>query len=135
MPDDAISKDADAAEAKPTNQTDADMAAAKAAYDPRAALSEAVISALKSCYDPEIPVDIWELGLIYRVDIGPNNEVEIDMTLTSPMCPVAGELPMQVQQAVESVEDVTTCKVELVREPPWRQDKMSEVARVQLDMF
>ena len=135
MPDDAISKEADAVEAKPMNQTDADMAAAKAAYDPRAALSEAVISALKSCYDPEIPVDIWELGLIYRVDIGPNNEVEIDMTLTSPMCPVAGELPMQVQQAVESVEDVTTCKVELVWEPPWRQDMMSEVARVQLDMF
>ncbi|KAA0685870.1 iron-sulfur cluster assembly protein [Azospirillum brasilense] len=135
MPDDAISKEADAAEAKPMNQTEADMAAAKAAYDPRAALSEAVISALKSCYDPEIPVDIWELGLIYRVDIGPNNEVEIDMTLTSPMCPVAGELPMQVQQAVASVEDVTTCKVELVWEPPWRQDMMSEVARVQLDMF
>ena len=135
MPDDAISKEADAAEAKPMNQTHADMAAAMAAYDPRAALSEAVISALKSCYDPEIPVDIWELGLIYRVDIGPNNEVEIDMTLTSPMCPVAGELPMQVQQAVESVEDVTTCKVELVWEPPWRQDMMSEVARVQLDMF
>ncbi|NUB24570.1 iron-sulfur cluster assembly protein [Azospirillum brasilense] len=135
MPDDAISKEADTAEAKPMNQTEADMAAAKAAYDPRAALSEAVISALKSCYDPEIPVDIWELGLIYRVDIGPNNEVEIDMTLTSPMCPVAGELPMQVQQAVESVEDVTTCKVELVWEPPWRQDMMSEVARVQLDMF
>ncbi|KAA0683896.1 DUF59 domain-containing protein [Azospirillum sp. YIM DDC1] len=135
MPDDAISKEADAAEAKPMNQTEADMAAAKAAYDPRAALSEAVISALKSCYDPEIPVDIWELGLIYRVDIGPNNEVEIDMTLTSPMCPVAGELPMQVQQAVASVEDVTTCKVELVWEPPWHQGMMSEVARVQLDMF
>ncbi|MFC5355087.1 iron-sulfur cluster assembly protein [Azospirillum himalayense] len=134
-PTDAISKEADAAEAKPMNQTEADMAAAKAAYDPRAALSEAVISALKSCYDPEIPVDIWELGLIYRVDIGPNNEVEIDMTLTSPMCPVAGELPMQVQQAVASVEDVTTCKVELVWEPPWHQGMMSEVARVQLDMF
>ena len=135
MPDDAISKDAEAGEARPMNQTEAAIAAAKAAYDPRAALSEAVISALKSCYDPEIPVDIWELGLIYRVDIGPNNEVEIDMTLTSPMCPVAGELPMQVQQAVASVEDVTTCKVELVWDPPWRQDMMSEVARVQLDMF
>ncbi|MDQ2103985.1 iron-sulfur cluster assembly protein [Azospirillum isscasi] len=135
MPDDAISKDGEAEEAKPMNQTEAAIAAAKAAYDPRAALSEAVISALKSCYDPEIPVDIWELGLIYRVDIGPNNEVEIDMTLTSPMCPVAGELPMQVQQAVASVEDVTTCKVELVWEPPWHQGMMSEVARVQLDMF
>ncbi len=134
-PDEAVSKDAEAGEARPMNQTEAAIAAAKAAYDPRAALSEAVISALKSCYDPEIPVDIWELGLIYRVDIGPNNEVEIDMTLTSPMCPVAGELPMQVQQAVASVDDVTTCKVELVWDPPWRQDMMSEVARVQLDMF
>ena len=132
---DAGAGDAGASETRPMNQTEADMAAAKAAYDPRAALSDAVISALKSCYDPEIPVDIWELGLIYRVDIGPNNEVEIDMTLTSPMCPVAGELPLQVQQAVESVEDVTTCKVELVWDPPWRQDMMSEVARIQLDMF
>lgn len=135
MPDDAISKEADAAEAKPMNQTEADMAAAKAAYDPRAALSEAVISALKSCYDPEIPVDIWELGLIYRVDIGPNNEVEIDMTLTSPMCPVAGELPEQVRQAVLGVEDVNEVKIELVWEPPWHQGMMSEEARLQLDMF
>ena len=117
------------------NQTEADMAAAKAAYDPRAVLMDQVVSAIKTCYDPEIPVDIWELGLIYRVDIDDANNVQVDMTLTSPMCPVAGELPLQVQQAVESVEDVTTCKVELVWDPPWRQDMMSEVARIQLDMF
>ena len=133
MSEDAMTNDT--GESRPMNQTEADIAAAKAAYDPRAVLMDRVISAIKTCYDPEIPVDIWELGLIYRVDIDDANNVQIDMTLTSPMCPVAGELPLQVQQAVESVEDVTTCKVELVWDPPWRQDMMSEVARIQLDMF
>ncbi|MBP2315828.1 SUF system Fe-S cluster assembly protein [Azospirillum soli] len=133
MSEDAMTNDT--GETRPMNQTEADMAAAKAAYDPRAVLMDQVVSAIKTCYDPEIPVDIWELGLIYRVDIDDSNNVQIDMTLTSPMCPVAGELPLQVQQAVESVEDVTTCKVELVWDPPWRQDMMSEVARIQLDMF
>lgn len=133
MSEDAMTNDT--GESRPMNQTEADMAAAKAAYDPRAVLMDQVVSAIKTCYDPEIPVDIWELGLIYRVDIDDANNVQIDMTLTSPMCPVAGELPLQVQQAVESVEDVTTCKVELVWDPPWRQDMMSEVARIQLDMF
>lgn len=133
MSEDAMTNDT--GETRPMNQTEADMAAAKAAYDPRAVLMDQVVSAIKTCYDPEIPVDIWELGLIYRVDIDDANNVQVDMTLTSPMCPVAGELPLQVQQAVESVEDVTTCKVELVWDPPWRQDMMSEVARIQLDMF
>ena len=139
MPEDAMTNDADgppgAEPARTLNRTEAEMAAARAAYDPRAVLMDAVVSAIKTCYDPEIPVDIWELGLIYRVDIDADNNVQIDMTLTSPMCPVAGELPMQVQQAVESVEDVATCRVELVWDPPWRQDMMSEVARIQLDMF
>jgi len=133
MSEDAMTNET--GESRPMNQTEADMAAAKAAYDPRAVLMDQIVSAIKTCYDPEIPVDIWELGLIYRVDIDDNNHVQVDMTLTSPMCPVAGELPLQVQQAVESVEDVTTCKVELVWDPPWRQDMMSEVARIQLDMF
>ena len=133
MSEDAMTNET--GESRPMNQTEADMAAAKAAYDPRAVLMDQIVSAIKTCYDPEIPVDIWELGLIYRVDIDDNNNVQVDMTLTSPMCPVAGELPLQVQQAVESVEDVTTCKVELVWDPPWRQDMMSEVARIQLDMF
>jgi FeS assembly SUF system protein len=96
---------------------------------------ERIVEAIKTCYDPEIPVDIWELGLIYRVDVNDAGEVEVDMTLTSPMCPVAGELPLQVQNAVASVEGITTCKVDLVWDPPWRPDMMSDVAKIQLDMF
>ncbi|RJF77525.1 DUF59 domain-containing protein [Azospirillum cavernae] len=103
--------------------------------DPREALMDSVVAAIKTCYDPEIPVDIWELGLIYRVDMDGDRNVEIDMTLTSPMCPVAGELPEQVRQTVKSVEDVNEVKIELVWEPPWHQGMMSEVARLQLDMF
>ena len=99
------------------------------------ALMERIVEAIKTCYDPEIPVDIWELGLIYRVDVNDGGDVEIDMTLTSPMCPVAGELPMQVQDAVQNAEGVTTCKIDLVWEPPWRPDMMSDVAKIQLDMF
>ncbi|WP_109119792.1 SUF system Fe-S cluster assembly protein [Azospirillum sp. TSO22-1] len=96
---------------------------------------ERIVEAIKTCYDPEIPVDIWELGLIYRVDVNDAGEVEVDMTLTSPMCPVAGELPLQVQEAVQNAEGVTTCKIDLVWEPPWRPDMMSDVAKIQLDMF
>ncbi|MBP2231563.1 FeS assembly SUF system protein [Azospirillum agricola] len=104
-------------------------------YDPREELMDRVVAAIKTCYDPEIPVDIWELGLIYRVDMDGQRNVEIDMTLTSPMCPVAGELPEQVRQAVLGVEDVNEVKIDLVWEPPWHQGMMSEVARLQLDMF
>ncbi len=99
------------------------------------ALTERIIEAIKTCYDPEIPVDIWELGLIYRIDVNEAGEAEIDMTLTSPMCPVAGELPLQVQAAVQNAEGVTTCKIDLVWEPPWRPDMMSDIAKIQLDMF
>lgn len=104
-------------------------------YDPREEIMDRVVAAIKTCYDPEIPVDIWELGLIYRVDMDGQRNVEIDMTLTSPMCPVAGELPEQVRQAVLGVEDVNEVKIELVWEPPWHQGMMSEEARLQLDMF
>ena len=99
------------------------------------ALKDKVVAALKTVYDPEIPVDIWELGLVYRVDVTPANEVAIDMTLTAPSCPVAGEIPINVQQAVESIDEVASCKVELVWEPPWRPDMMSEEAKVALDMY
>lgn len=101
----------------------------------KARLMDEVVAAIKTCYDPEIPVDIWELGLIYRVDVDADGKVQVDMTLTSPMCPVAGELPVQVAERVEYVEGVSACNVELVWEPPWRPDMMSEVAKVQLDMF
>jgi len=99
------------------------------------AVMERIIEAIKTCYDPEIPVDIWELGLIYRIDVTDMGDVEIDMTLTSPMCPVAGELPQQVQEAVANADGVTTCKIELVWEPPWHPGMMSDVAKIQLDMF
>lgn len=101
----------------------------------RAQMMDDVVAMLKRCYDPEIPVDIWELGLIYRVDIDKELNVVVDMTLTSPACPVAGELPLQVQDAVRAVDMVNSCKVELVWEPPWTPEMMSEVAKVQLDMF
>lgn len=109
--------------------------AAPPAADRKSALMDEIVAALKRCYDPEIPVDIWELGLIYRVDVDDDGVVAVDMTLTSPMCPVAGELPVQVGNMVETVEGVTACKVELVWDPPWRPDMMSEVAKVELDMF
>lgn len=101
--------------------------------DPEA--MERIIAALKTVYDPEIPVDIWELGLIYRVDAKEDGEVEIEMTVTAPSCPVAGEMPGMVQQAVENVPDVRICKVDLVWDPAWHPGMMSEEAKVELDMF
>jgi len=99
------------------------------------AMMDKVVEALKGVYDPEIPVDIWELGLIYRVDVDADNNVQVDMTLTAPSCPVAGEMPAQVQAAVENIDKVKACKVELVWEPPWHPEMMSEVAKVELNMF
>lgn len=101
----------------------------------RSRMMEDVVAMLKRCFDPEIPVDIWELGLVYRVDIDREFNVVVDMTLTSPNCPVAVELPLQVQDAVKAVDMVNTARVDLVWEPPWTPDMMSEVAKLQLDMF
>ena len=92
---------------------------------------EAVIAALKTVYDPEIPVDIYELGLIYKLEVDAGN-VEIQMTLTSPACPVAGTLPGDVESRVREVEGVTDVLVDLVWDPPWGMEKMSEAARLQL---
>ena len=97
--------------------------------------TEALVAALKSVYDPEIPVDIYELGLIYRVDIDDDHNVVVDMTLTAPGCPVAGEMPIWVENAVASVEGVKQVKVNLVFDPPWDPSRMSEEARVALNMF
>lgn len=99
------------------------------------ALREGVIAALKSCYDPEIPVDIYELGLIYEVHMNDSGEVDIKMTLTSPACPVAGSLPGDVELKVRAVEGVVTARVELVWDPPWDKDKMSEAAQVKLGFY
>ena len=94
-----------------------------------------IIAALKTVYDPEIPADIYELGLIYKVDIEDDRTVKIDMTLTAPGCPVAGEMPGWVQNAVAGVEGVMDVDVSMVFDPPWTPDRMSEEARVALDMW
>jgi FeS assembly SUF system protein len=98
-------------------------------------LKEAVITALKTVFDPEIPVNIYDLGLIYDVSINDEQLVHIQMTLTSPGCPVAQTFPGTVEQAVNVVEGVQDCTVELVWEPPWTQERMSEVARLELGIF
>lgn len=95
-------------------------------------LEEKIIQALKTCYDPEIPVDIFELGLIYEISIDDDANVKIKMTLTSPMCPVAGSLPGEVREKVKAVPDVKDVKLELVWDPPWDKDMMSDVAKVEL---
>jgi FeS assembly SUF system protein len=97
-------------------------------------LEPAIIDVLHTCFDPEIPVDIYELGLIYGIDVQPSGEVTIRMTLTSPACPVAGSLPGEVQQKVQGIPGVTDVNVELVWDPPWCMDKMSEAAKLQLGM-
>ena len=93
-----------------------------------------IIAALKTVYDPEIPSDVYELGLIYRIDIEDDKTVVVDMTLTSPGCPVAGEMPGWVQNAVNSVGGVRETKVNLVFDPPWHQGRMSDEARLALNM-
>lgn len=98
-------------------------------------LTDEIVKALKTVYDPEIPADIYELGLVYRIDISDDGVVEIDMTLTAPGCPVAGEMPIWVKNAVSAVPGVSDVKVNLVFDPPWDQSRMSDEARVTLDMF
>lgn len=98
-------------------------------------LRDRVIEILKTCYDPEIPVDIWELGLIYSIDVNEGNDVHIRMTLTSPACPVAETLPPEVELKVKSIPDVNSAKVELTFDPPWDKEMMSEEARMELGMW
>ncbi|OBS53410.1 SUF system Fe-S cluster assembly protein [Methylosinus sp. 3S-1] len=98
-------------------------------------LTQNIIAALKTVQDPEIPADIFELGLIYQIDISPEEVVHIEMTLTAPGCPVAGQIVEQVQSAVSLVPGVLAVVVKLVFEPPWDQSRMSDEARVTLDMF
>ncbi|WP_460450071.1 SUF system Fe-S cluster assembly protein [Alsobacter sp. SYSU BS001988] len=98
-------------------------------------LTDDIVAALKSVYDPEIPADIYELGLVYRVDVDDARNVAIDMTLTAPGCPVAGEMPGWVENAVAAVPGVQSAKVNMVFDPPWDQSRMSDEARVALDMW
>lgn len=95
-------------------------------------LQERVINALKSCYDPEIPVDIWELGLIYHLKFDIERNLIVEMTLTSPMCPVAESLPSEVEAKLRTVEGLNDVKIKLVWDPPWDKDMMSEVAQLEL---
>jgi FeS assembly SUF system protein len=98
-------------------------------------LTDEIVTALKTVYDPEIPADIYEIGLIYRIDIGDDRTVKIDMSLTSPGCPSAQELPIMVENAVASVAGVKEAKVAVVWDPPWDPSRMSEEARVVLNML
>jgi FeS assembly SUF system protein len=100
-----------------------------------AALEPRIVEALKTVYDPEIPVDIWELGLIYSIDIEDDGSVGVKMTLTAPACPAAGELPGEVERAVRSVPGVTAATVDLVWEPAWNKDMMSDVAKLKLGFY
>jgi FeS assembly SUF system protein len=94
-----------------------------------------LIAALKTVYDPEIPVDIYELGLIYKVDVADNKDVAVEMTLTAPGCPVAGEMPEMVKTALEGVEGIGEVRVNMVFEPPWTPEKMSDEAKLELNMY
>ena len=98
-------------------------------------LTDQLIEKLKSVFDPEIPVDIYELGLIYKVDVSDDKDVAIDMTLTAPGCPVAGEMPDWVRDAVLTIPDIKSCTVALVFDPPWDPSRMSDEAKLQLNMF
>ena len=104
------------------------------AHERERILSE-IDEALRTIYDPEIPVNIFELGLIYEVDVKPDGFVLLTMTLTSPACPVAETLPPEVQHRVQAVEGVTGCEVELTWDPPWTPDRLSEAAKLQLGMM
>ena len=98
-------------------------------------LTDELIAALKTVYDPEIPVDIYELGLIYKVDLSDDRDVLIDMTLTAPGCPVAGEMPGWIEDAVMKVEGIKSARANLVFDPPWDSSKMSDEAKLALNMF
>ena len=117
----------EAAESPPAAAPPADLSAEQ--ID---ALEKEIVAVLCTCFDPEIPVNIYELGLVYNIDIKPTGAVEIKMTLTSPACPVAGSLPPEVQSKIRAIPGVTSAKVDVVWEPPWDKDRMSEAAKLQL---
>ena len=123
-----------------TNEAETPVAAAPVAASaiPReelARMTDDIVAALKTVYDPEIPADIYELGLIYRVDIEDDRNVKVEMTLTAPGCPVAGEMPGWVENAVRSVEGVMDVEVEMTFDPPWTPDRMSEEAQIAVGLY
>jgi FeS assembly SUF system protein len=122
-------------ETKPQSTPNAPSIQSAIPADELARLTDDIVSALKTVYDPEIPVDIYELGLIYKVDIADDRQVAVDMTLTSPNCPAAVELPGMVENAVSSVQGVGPVRVKITFDPPWDQSRMSEDARVALNLW
>jgi FeS assembly SUF system protein len=120
-----------------TNETGTEAPTASSAIpqEELARLTDDIVSALKTVYDPEIPADIYELGLIYKIDIEDDRSVKIDMTLTAPGCPVAGEMPGWVQNAVSAVEGVSDVDVNMTFDPPWTPDRMSEEAQVAVGWY
>lgn len=134
MEDAAATDTADTAEpAVPAANTPAVQSAIPA--EELARLTDDIVSALKTVYDPEIPADIYELGLVYKIDIEDDRTVKIDMTLTAPGCPVAGEMPGWVQNAVGAVEGVSDVEVNMVFDPPWTPERMSEEAQVAVGWY
>jgi len=127
--DDAITQSPDFAESWDAPQK---SALSQAELD---RLTDDLVAALKTVFDPEIPVDIYELGLIYKVDVSDDRDVLVEMTLTAPGCPVAGEMPGWVEDAVMTVEGVRSAKANLVFDPPWDPSKMSDEAKLALNMF
>ena len=117
------------------NPTPAARSSAELGPEQARELEEQIVSQLCTCFDPEIPVNIYELGLIYSIDVRPDGAVGIKMTLTSPACPAAGSLPGEVKSKVLSVPGVTAASVEVVWDPPWDKDRMSEAAKLQLGLF
>lgn len=113
----------DATEARPLTPQELDV------------ITDQLVDKLKTVFDPEIPVDIYELGLIYKVDVSDTKDVAIDMTLTAPGCPVAGEMPEWVRTAVMEIPGIKSCVVDLVFDPPWDPSRMSDEAKLQLNMF
>ncbi len=99
------------------------------------AVEAQVVDVLKTCYDPEIPVDIYELGLVYRVEVDDAGKVEVDMTLTSPACPVAGTLPPEVEAKINRLDAVSSVQVDLVWDPPWNPDRMTDAAKLRLGLL
>lgn len=111
--------------------------AQSSALDPKELedFTQKLVIALKTVFDPEIPVDIYELGLIYKVDVADDKAVSVDMTLTAPNCPVAGEMPNMVRTALEGVEGIGPVSVNMTFDPPWTPDRMSEEAKLELNMY
>lgn len=136
MTNDVLPRVGSTAEAEPTGNPAAPRVTASALpADELARMGDEIVSALKTVYDPEIPADIYELGLIYRVDIADDRTTTVDMTLTTPNCPSAQELPLMVEEAVSTVRGVGPVKVNVVWDPPWDQSRMSDEARAVLNMW